>query len=126
MTDSEAVPSRDEFPHGRTIPFNIPGEANMATKILAGVVAMAILGLTGGGVYLATAKDTAKKDACCYPGAACCEAGLACCETGDCCTTGAGCCEPAAKDTTVKAKKTGCCDVGGACCEVGGTCCGDK
>src|SRR5437763_1923323 len=46
------VPPRDLFPHGRTIPLNEPGETNMATKILAGVVAVVVLGLTGGGVYL--------------------------------------------------------------------------
>jgi hypothetical protein len=103
----------------------------MATKILAGVLVAAVLGLTGGGLYLANGQEPATAESCCYPGSPCCVAGAACCDTGDCCVpgadcsaAGASCCEASVKDVTAKASKDNCCEAGAACCDVGGGCCG--
>jgi hypothetical protein len=101
----------------------------MTAKLVFGLMAVAVLALTGGGVYLATAKDApaaaAAGEPCCQQGAACCDPASDCCATQSCCAgggspccfPGAACCEAQADSKKVKvtAKKAACCETG--CCD---------
>lgn len=106
----------------------------MLTKLIAGVVAAAVVG--GTGLYFAGATSVSTSEDCCFPGSPCCEAGAACCPApaakADCCEPGSTCCEPgAACCEAAPAAKTGdCCEncdkcfTGVICCDPPRECCG--
>ena len=115
----------------------------MLTKLIAGLVAL--VAVSGTGLYFATAKTASGGEDCCFPGSPCCVAGASCCDdstpasTGcceakaaksDCCAAGAPCCDPSqaccadsAKREVKVSKKGSCCEVGAVCCEQGAGCC---